>query len=142
MTADPAVQSPQHYRGFSGIQSIEITHAYRLGPDLTQAVDYILRAGRKTADPRQDLAKAAFYLRYAARHGRDLVFGEPTDPRPSPYQIVRDFALCNYGAIVIAEILASDPQPDRLLVAASWLDRMIERGMARLPVTAGTGSAA
>ena len=37
IAANDPVNAPSHYRGRSGLQSIEITHAYRLGPDLTQA---------------------------------------------------------------------------------------------------------
>lgn len=142
MSQHDPVQSPSHYRGASGIQSIAITHAYRLGPDLTQAVDYILRAGRKTSDPRQDLGKAAFYLRYAGKHARDLVFGLPTETRPTPSEITADFDLDAYRALALAEVLAPHPTPDRLLVAAGLLDRASDAwSRAQMPA-ANTGRAA
>lgn len=126
MTQHDPVQSPSHYRGASGLQSIEITHAYRLGPDLTQAVDYILRAGRKTPDPRQDLAKAAFYLRYAAGC-RDLVFGHPYAP-PKGYslaEIAADFGLTARRISALSEILGPRPHAGGLRLAALCLDEEI-----------------
>lgn len=127
MTTHDPVKSPSHYRGASGLQSIEITHAYRLGPDLTQAVDYILRAGRKTPDPRQDLAKAAFYLRYAATC-RDRVFGAPL-PLPGGYavhEIARDFGLTRRREWVLGLILKPNPSEFDLYQCADMIDLEIE----------------
>lgn len=138
---DP-VKSPSHYRGASGIQSIEITHAYRLGPDLTQAVDYILRAGRKTPDPRQDLAKAAFYLRYAAGHGRDLVFGVPGVTQPTPAEVAADFGLCRYRAEALGLILLVFPHATDLDEAACKLEMAIEAYAAALLPAVNSGRAA
>lgn len=138
IAANDPVNAPSHYRGRSGLQSIEITHAYRLGPDLTQAVDYILRAGRKTADPRQDLGKAAFYLRYASRHGRDLVFGFPMGEHSSIADIVADFDLCEHRAKALGVILGPFPYGGELEDAARSVDCAIEAyTAAQLPVANG-----
>lgn len=131
---DP-VKAPSHYRGKSGRQSIDITHAYRLGPDLTQAVDYILRAGRKTPDPRQDLAKAAFYLRYAASQPRDLVFGFPGALRPTPAEVAADFDLCVRRAQALGLILRPFPHKTDLEAAACQIELAIEAFTASLTIT-------
>lgn len=124
--SDP-VNSPSHYQGKTGRQSIEVTHQYRLGPDLTQAFDYIVRAGRKTPDPRQDLKKAAFYLRYAANlQGHDLKFGFPHSLRPSVDEIRADFDLCEHRAKAIERILATLPTRADCLAAAEFCEMAIE----------------
>jgi len=121
--ASDAVTSPPHYRGRSGLQSIEITHAYRLGPDLTQAVDYILRAGKKTVDPRQDLAKAAFYLRYAASLPGDRVFGLPGNkPLPDADAIAADFDLDGNRRSALYFALTPMPSREDCIAAAEWCD--------------------
>lgn len=142
MTPHDPVNAPSHYRGSSGIQSIDITHAYRLGPDLTQAVDYILRAGRKTADPRQDLAKAAFYLRYAGTHARDLVFGVPAAPRPSPAEIAADFGLCLHRAQALGLALRPLPSPGDCIAAADQIGMAIAVHTSSLLPAVNTGRAA
>lgn len=146
---DPAtVSGPAHYRGASGRQSIEITHLYRLGPDLTQAVDYILRAGRKTKDPRQDLAKAVYYLRFAAGLARavtgsgDLVFGMPRPGAPSPAAIAADFGLCARRALALAYILEPFPLPTHLELAASAIVAASEAYTAASMPAGATESAA
>lgn len=137
------ITSPAHYRGRSGLQSIDITHAYRLGPDLTQAVDYILRAGKKTPDPRQDLAKAVFYLRYAARHARDLVFGFPRGVlKPAPADVAADFGLDLYRAEALGLILLPYPHATDLDAAACKLEMAIEAYTSSLLPAANTGRAA
>lgn len=138
---DP-VNAPAHYRGRSGLQSIEITHAYRLGPDLTQAVDYILRAGRKTPDPRQDLAKAVFYLRYAAKQPRDVVFGFPGTLKPTPAEIAADFGLCQYRAQALGLILRPYPHKTDLEAAACQVEMAIEAYAASLLPAVNSGRAA
>lgn len=122
-----AINAPSHYRGRSGLQSIEVTHAWRLGPDLTQAVDYILRAGRKTPDPRQDLAKAVFYLRYAQKQpDAYLTFGAPRDNRPTVATVVDDFGLDPLRAVALAAILVPYPTDADCERAAVYVERAIE----------------
>ena len=117
-THDP-VNSPSHYRGKTGMQSIDVTLAYRLGGLLMQAFDYIVRAGRKTGDPRQDLAKAVFYLRKAATHRVDLRFGFPIDERrPTPAQVSDEFGLCERRARAVGAILAPWPHATHCAEAA------------------------
>ena len=142
MSLHDPINAPSHYRGRSGREAIEITHAYRLGPDLTQAVDYILRAGRKTPDPRQDLAKAAFYLRYAANSGRDLSFGFPESLQQSAAQVAADFDLDANRAKALEWILKPWPMPSEAAIAATCVEAAIEAyTVAALPV-ANTGRAA
>lgn len=124
--SDP-VNAPSHYQGKSGRQSIEITHQFRLGPDLTQAFDYIVRAGRKTPDPRQDLRKAAFYLRYAANlQGADRVVGFPHSLRPSADEIRADFDLCEHRGKAIELILSTFPTRADCLAAAEACEMAAE----------------
>lgn len=124
---DP-VRAPSHYRGATGLQSIDITEAYRLGPHLTQAVDYLLRAGRKTTDPRQDLAKAAWYLRRALRRRRDFVFGvPPAAGLPKPSAIAADFALGPGRTLALGLILRPDPDVGDIEAAAVAIEAEIER---------------
>lgn len=55
------VNHPVHYTGFSnGAEVIDITE--NLSFNLGNVVKYVARAGRKTEDPTEDLAKAKFYL--------------------------------------------------------------------------------
>lgn len=55
------VNHPSHYTGFSnGAEVIDITE--NLSFNLGNVVKYVARAGRKTADPVEDLRKAKFYL--------------------------------------------------------------------------------
>lgn len=56
-----SVNHPAHYQGFSnGAEVIDITE--NLSFNLGNVVKYVARAGRKTADPSEDLRKAQFYL--------------------------------------------------------------------------------
>ena len=58
--SDP-VNHPDHYNQ-NGMESIDVIEAFELDFHLGNAVKYILRAGKKTDDPRQDLEKAAWYI--------------------------------------------------------------------------------
>ena len=53
--------NPQHYKR-NGIECIDVVEAFELGYHLGNAVKYILRAGRKTASPLEDLRKARWYM--------------------------------------------------------------------------------
>jgi hypothetical protein len=59
------VDHPAHYQA-GGIEAIDVIEAYGLNFSLGSAVKYLLRAGRKTADPREDLEKALWFV------GREL----------------------------------------------------------------------
>jgi hypothetical protein len=59
-----AVNHPSHYGGRDNpYEAIKIIEAYKLGFHLGNAIKYILRAGKKTSDPTEDLEKAIFYLK-------------------------------------------------------------------------------
>ena len=60
-----AVNHPSHYRGAGGLEAIDVIEAFTLDYHLGNALKYILRAGRKTTDPTEDLRKASWYLRRA-----------------------------------------------------------------------------
>ena len=60
MTTNENVYSPKHYQFSNGAQVIDITE--NLSFNLGNIVKYVSRAGRKTADPTEDLLKAQFYL--------------------------------------------------------------------------------
>lgn len=79
--SDP-VNKPSHYIA-AGLEVIDVIETWGLGFHLGNALKYTLRAGRKTHDARQDLAKARWYLRRSAQlveAGSDLV----TIPRGAP----------------------------------------------------------
>jgi hypothetical protein len=117
-----AVTAPSHYRGTSGLQSIDVTEAWRLGPHLTQAVDYLLRAGRKSADPRQDLLKAAWYVRRAsARPLPDLRFAVAANlpPHFHPVVVAADFRLEPARAAVLLAIYRAVASADDVPVATT-----------------------
>lgn len=55
------VYHPKHYTEHpSGVECIQIAEAFNF--NLGNAIKYIWRAGLKTADPVQDLQKAAWYI--------------------------------------------------------------------------------
>lgn len=61
--AADAVNHPAHYTSHpSGIEAIQITRheSFCRG----NAIKYLLRAGRKSADPREDLRKAIAYIQF------------------------------------------------------------------------------
>lgn len=53
---------PSYYVGKSGAQVFDVIEDFDLGYHAGDAVAYIIRAGRKTPDPRQDLRKAIAHL--------------------------------------------------------------------------------
>lgn len=55
------VNHPDHYTA-GGIEAIDVIEAYGLDFHLGNAVKYILRAGRKTDSPVEDLEKAIWYI--------------------------------------------------------------------------------
>ena len=66
------INHPQHYKS-GGMEAIDVIEAFGLGFHLGNATKYILRAGRKTADAKQDINKAIWYLN---RHlGGDNMLG-------------------------------------------------------------------
>jgi len=99
-----AVDRPAHYVGAGGLEVITIVEGYGLGAHLSQALQYVLRSGRKTADPREDLRKAAWWLRRASLYPGELK-AEPSD-RVSIREVTRAFALAGRRADVVQAILA------------------------------------
>jgi len=58
-----AVDHPQHYGGKENVyEHIKVCDAWGLNYRLGNATKYIARAGKKTADPVEDLEKARWYL--------------------------------------------------------------------------------
>lgn len=58
-----AVNHPQHYGGEDNLyETINVVEAWELGFCLGNAVKYISRAGKKTADAVEDLKKARWYV--------------------------------------------------------------------------------
>ncbi len=60
------LEDPYYYRGraYDGftIEAIDVVEAFGLGFCLGNAIHYILRAGKKTKDPREDLRKARWMI--------------------------------------------------------------------------------
>ncbi len=64
-TKKEAVDHPAHYQGKGGMEAIDVIEAFDLGFNLGNAVNYILRAGRKTVSKEgklEDLQKGTWYL--------------------------------------------------------------------------------
>jgi hypothetical protein len=58
------VDHPPHYVGQNNVyEAIKVIEAYDLNFHLGNAIKYILRAGKKSSDPTEDLEKAIWYLR-------------------------------------------------------------------------------
>jgi hypothetical protein len=64
-----SVHHPSHYRSPGGLEAIDVIEAFDLGFYLGNALKYVLRAGRKTPDPREDLRKALWFInRYIEKY--------------------------------------------------------------------------
>jgi len=61
MPRDP-VNHPAHYKTAGGLESIDVIEAFDFGFHLGNAFKYMARAGKKSADPIEDLMKARWYL--------------------------------------------------------------------------------
>jgi len=61
MTQIDPINNPSHYTD-GGYETIDFIEKMQLGYHLGNAVKYISRAGKKTADPIEDLNKALWYL--------------------------------------------------------------------------------
>ncbi len=73
------INHPQHYKS-GGMEAIDVIEAFGLGFHLGNATKYILRAGRKTADAKQDINKAIWYLnRFLEKEAEMLEPDEITD---------------------------------------------------------------
>lgn len=56
------INHPPHYRAANGLESIDVIEAFALNFHLGNTIKYILRGGRKTEWPLEDLKKARWYL--------------------------------------------------------------------------------
>jgi hypothetical protein len=61
-TIEELVQHPPHYTAGRLYEPIDVILDWKLDYLLGNVLKYISRAGRKSADPREDLKKALFYL--------------------------------------------------------------------------------
>jgi hypothetical protein len=61
------IEHPAHYGGDTPYEAIKVVENWCLGFSSGNALKYILRAGKKTKDPTEDLQKAIFYARRAER---------------------------------------------------------------------------
>lgn len=61
MQIEDTVNHPKHYIA-SGVEVIDVIEAFKLDYHRGSALAYILRAGRKTTDPTEDIKKAIWYL--------------------------------------------------------------------------------
>ncbi len=102
------INSPPHYIGSGGLEVIAIVEGYGLGAHLAQAVQYILRAGRKSPDPREDLRKAAWWMRRASQCPLgSLKAAMP--PNPTRFdRIAREFSVAGRRADAVCMILCSE----------------------------------
>lgn len=120
--------SPPHYKTAAGFEVWDVHEAYRLGHHLSAAFEYILRAGKKTADPREDLNKAIIWLNRAAQRGRDLVHGLPLDTdRPSPAAVTTAFRLGEHLSMAVGAILRPLPSSSDCLVAAQYVQFALDQ---------------
>lgn len=56
------INNPPHYRGANGMQAIDVIEAFELNYHLGNVVKYVLRCGKKSASPLEDLKKARWYI--------------------------------------------------------------------------------
>ena len=57
------MKTPSYYIGkYFRIQAIDVVHDFELNYNLGVSVSYLLRAGKKTEDPREDIQKAIAHL--------------------------------------------------------------------------------
>lgn len=101
------INHPPHYRA-AGLEVIDIIESYGLGYHLGNAVKYILRAGRKTPDPRQDIEKALWYVDRAADLLTPLGGGRAASLVP-PSAIAAAFGLDQYQSQALGLILQPYP---------------------------------
>lgn len=97
------INHPPHYMA-GGLEVIDIIETYGLGYHLGNAVKYILRGGRKTNDPRNDLKKAIWYLDRATDRNAPLGGGRSGNLVP-PSQIAAAFGLDEHLAQALGVIL-------------------------------------
>lgn len=55
-----AVEHPEHYNQINGVECIDVVENFNF--NIGNAIKYLWRAGKKTADPTEDLRKAAWYV--------------------------------------------------------------------------------
>jgi hypothetical protein len=56
------VNSPEHYQSDKGMEAIDVIEAFNLNFNLGNVVKYVLRAGKKDGQGKDDLMKALWYL--------------------------------------------------------------------------------
>lgn len=101
------INHPPHYCA-GGLEVIDIIEAYGLGYHLGNAVKYILRAGRKFDDPRQDVAKAIWYVDRGGVINAPLAGARSCNPVP-PSVIAAAFGLSQHLAQALGLILQPYP---------------------------------
>jgi len=60
-----------YYKANSGLEAIDYIEAFNLNFNLGNVVKYITRAGKKTAEPLEDLEKARWYINREIERLRD-----------------------------------------------------------------------
>lgn len=69
---DPVIDNRgSYYRAGRKYEPIDVINDWDLGFNLGNAVKYISRAGRKSADPTEDLLKAIDYIRYEIKYRKE-----------------------------------------------------------------------
>lgn len=121
------IDRPDWYVGGDGLQLVEVEEAWGLGNHLAQALQYIVRAGRKD-DLAQDLGKAAWWLRRAMEiheeYGPLPLFCAPTAIELSPYRIDEAFGLDEHAiGAKNAIYLARWDARFHLRQALEWVER-------------------
>jgi hypothetical protein len=115
------INHPPHYKSKNGIEVIDVIEGFALDYILGNVVKYVLRAGRKSDSPEDDLRKAQWYLNHAV---------EKLSPA---YDIKKNLAGCfNDGYAAIRERVAnggpgwerkSDCQGERAAISKDWYCR-------------------
>jgi hypothetical protein len=57
-------ETPNYYIGLTGIKAINVISDFQLSYNIGTAVTYLLRSGKKTQDPIEDIQKAIHHLSY------------------------------------------------------------------------------
>lgn len=99
------INHPAHYKA-GRLEVIDIIEAYGLGYHAGNALKYILRAGRKTIDPRDDLKKAIWYARRAREQLPPLVVRwHVAAGAPSPREVSTEFGLSLNLSLAVGRLL-------------------------------------
>ena len=57
-------ETPNYYKGLKGMRAIDVISEFELTYNIGTAVTYLLRSGKKTQSPIEDIQKSIHHLQY------------------------------------------------------------------------------